>query len=1156
MRKTLYSIILFLVLLAGSVPAFAEVVTWPQAKNAAINFFKVTAPSLGRSPSVTLKYTKTETDGTVDFYVFNLDGSKGFVIISANDQVTPVIAYSLESDFNVNTGGKAIQSWLSHAASHIHQAILRHTIANADIKNKWSAYLQGTKPASAKSLSAVAPLLKTTWDQEPYYNQLCPFNSADNLRSVTGCAATTMAQIMKYWNYPARGTGYYSYNEAPPTYPFNYGSQSANFGGTTYNWAAMPNSVDSPNLAVATLMYHCGVSVGMIFGDDHQGGSGSYVLADETQSWRHSVQMAYTTYFKYNPNTLTAVHERDYSPSDWVALMESELSAGRPIQYEGVDTNDGGHTWVCDGYDENDMLHMNWGWSGIGNGYFSVGSLSTEGFNFSTDEAALIGIEPMSDLTVTASTSGSTICKGASVTLGAQGSTNVSYSWYPTRGLSCPTCATTLAKPDSTTTYTLTIDSAGLSASSQVTITVTASTVSVAMVNITNVTSNGANNGKASITVSGGTPEYSFQWSNGVSSAIDSNLAAGNYTVTISDAHGCTASAIANVTQPDSTAQQVTPASHGTSGRPLNPSNLNAAINNKGGAIYIQKDALVEVQGDLLNSISDSSGVIKNDGIIEISGNFQNDSGATFTVGTNSASTDRAVKFVGSGSQTISGMMSTAGKSSFYNLVIDQVTSSDTVALNTGVVVEGSLVFGTANTTTTYNPSSTYTNNNQKGLLKTFDNSMNEYLIDVQNGNADAISGYPVLEMGQAPSTGFILTSGERGTANGGLQRKISSATSYLYPIGTADKGFNALRMNFAQIPGGGSVKAKFCSGSSNPNGQVGTISQFCSGCENGVAPSNSGYNRYFPSNECNNGAPQWVVFENTLENHGYWSLASTNTGYTYDLEAFPNSYGLMDQFSTTRLLKHEASYGSNPSLASVDWRAEIDSLSSNLNDLLTYTRNVGCYTGGGIPGGIYKDFSHFAIGTGGTGSALPVQLLYLTAESAGKHHVTVSWATALEINNKGFFVMRSVDGINFTDMGWVNGHDNSTINQTYTFDDRVPQSTLYYYKLRQVDNNGKFVYSNLAQVNLSDQQQSDFLLYPNPTANDIFLEVKNPDGEVKVDVFDMKGELVYNNIFTIEQAGTEQTLTIHASSQMSQGTYILTASTNGEKFSSKVVLQ
>ena len=513
MKKIVRAHIIVLALFATCSAAFSAQVDVLTARTAAVNFYQVTTNYTGRAPlSASLKYTRTETNGTVDFYVFDIS-PKGFVMIAADDQVTPVIAYSLESSFNTDTHGKGIQNWMNHAAAHIYKGIQNRTVANAAISNQWTAYLSGQKPVSAKSsTTAVAPLLTTTWDQDPYYNQLCPYNSTDNVHAVTGCVATTMAQIMKYWNFPAQGTGSYSYVNAPPYCTFNYGTQSANFGATTYNWAAMPNKLDTNNLAVATLMYQCGVAVAMNYGDLNQGGSGAFVLSSEAPGWKPTAQKAYVNYFSYNPNTLTGVQQANYSSAAWISLMKTELNAGRPIQYEGADIYEGGHTWVCDGYDENDLLHMNWGWSGIDNGYFSVSALTVEGFNFSNDEAALIGIEPLSDLSVTAVAANTTICPGGSTNLMATGSANVNYLWSPSTGLTCSTCANTIASPDTTTTYTLTIDSAGLSATSQVTINV--STIHVTGTQITNVTCFGGTNGLAKVKVSGGNPVYNYIWNN------------------------------------------------------------------------------------------------------------------------------------------------------------------------------------------------------------------------------------------------------------------------------------------------------------------------------------------------------------------------------------------------------------------------------------------------------------------------------------------------------------------------------------------------------------------------------------------------------------------------------------------------------------------
>lgn len=577
---------------------------------------------------------------------------------------------------------------------------------------------------------------------------------------------------------------------------------------------------------------------------------------------------------------------------------------------------------------------------------------------------------------------------------------------------------------------------------------------------------------------------------------------------------------------------------------------------NRGGELYLQKNSMLLVRGNIINDNTPSVAAIFNDGTIEITGNIENKQGARFTVHNNAASKEKVVKFVGAGNQVIKGNFSTAGESSFFNLVIDKANASDTVEIQTDVVVEGSLCFGSAAITSTYEPENFYTNNNHKGLLKTYDNHGNEYLLDIKNGNPDAIAGYPTLEIDGAPTTGFILTKGTRGSAEGGLQRSIASATSYVFPIGTSEKGFNAVMLNFSAVPGNGSVKTKFCNGTSNPNGSVGTISYFCEDCSEHA--DNNGYNRFFPSNPCNGGEQQWLLFDHTAYNHGYWSFASSNEGYQYDMEVFPNSFGEeTNRNSAWRVLKHEADYGDDPSLETVDWMPDIERNVADINDLLTYTKNMGCYNGNGVPGGTYTNFSHFAMGFSQSGGALPVKLLYVRADPMGKHRIRVSWATAIEINNAGFEVERSIDGIHFTKVGWVNGHNNSTETQLYSFEDRAPAGySIFYYRLKQIDYDEKYEYSNIVQAKLGNGSNNNFELYPNPTTNTVFINVKNPQSEITVRLYDLKGAQVFENIFPVETDGVDQTVAIKLSAILPPGTYLLSASTNGTSMSNKVVLQ
>jgi len=449
----------------------ANTVSIQTAQTLALNFFKLNVSDAGHV-TATLSFTKTESDGVVDFYVFNMAPVKGFVIVSANDNALPVIAWSKETTFNPNATNNGLVDWISSTSAKLHYAVVNNIPASPQIANKWTSFLNGQNPNNTKSIS-VGPLCTTVWNQEPYYNALCPFNTTNNDHAVTGCVATAMAQIMKYWNYPKNGTGSNSYDDDPPAYSNSYGTQSASFVGP-YNWAAMTNSVTTNTSPVDTLMYILGVSVDMDYGDDSQNGSGAFVLQSEAGGATNPcAQYSFANYFYYNPNTLSGVRLSSYSTADWINLMENELNSGRVIQYEGNDPTYGGHTWVCDGYETNGMLHMNWGWGGASDGYYAVGDLSAGGYTFSQNDAALIGIEPLLPFNLNITATSQSICSGGSTILTANGPAGATYTWTPATGLSCTSCQSPHANPSTTTLYKVTADSAGVTATTSMAVVLT-----------------------------------------------------------------------------------------------------------------------------------------------------------------------------------------------------------------------------------------------------------------------------------------------------------------------------------------------------------------------------------------------------------------------------------------------------------------------------------------------------------------------------------------------------------------------------------------------------------------------------------------------------------------------------------------------------------
>jgi hypothetical protein len=384
--------IISLFLILGTSTLCAKPIASGTAKKVAQNFYRQNSKT--DVNSVDLSYTGLTASGKPAYYAFNINTNAGFVIVSADDAASPIIGYSTTSNFVVPEAYTTIAHWLAIRAKEIDNIQNLNLIPSADIALDWTKYVTNNSTINQKRVNGNAntmsvgaqPLVQSTWNQSPNYNALCPGGS------VTGCVATAMAQIMRYWNYPATGTGSSSYCDCSSQgFSNNYGTLSANYGATTYNWSNMPLGLNTHNTDVATLNYHCGVSVNM---DYAPAGSGAWVIASDNPI---CAQNSYVTYFGYDPITIQGLNRSDYTDSSWTVLLKNDIDIGRPIQYVGDDPAEGGHTWVCDAYDQNDFFHMNWGWGGSDNGYFLLNNLQTTNgsFNPSVGHEAVIGIVPM-----------------------------------------------------------------------------------------------------------------------------------------------------------------------------------------------------------------------------------------------------------------------------------------------------------------------------------------------------------------------------------------------------------------------------------------------------------------------------------------------------------------------------------------------------------------------------------------------------------------------------------------------------------------------------------------------------------------------------------------------------------------------------------------
>ncbi len=237
MKKAI-TLLSFLTILIFS--ALAKQVDMAVVQQVGLSFLK-TKTSISNPENLQLVYSARSkaTNPTASaipatyFYIFNC-GAKGFVIVSGDDVVSPILGYSDEVQFEANNIPSNTKKWFENYINQIRAAIDNNLQATNEIAEDWQSLKSGTATGGGLKRAAVTPLIQTKWNQSPYYNALCPYDSKYSDRAVTGCVATAMAQVMKFWNYPATGSGFHSYNHS------TYGTLSANFGSTTYQWASMP----------------------------------------------------------------------------------------------------------------------------------------------------------------------------------------------------------------------------------------------------------------------------------------------------------------------------------------------------------------------------------------------------------------------------------------------------------------------------------------------------------------------------------------------------------------------------------------------------------------------------------------------------------------------------------------------------------------------------------------------------------------------------------------------------------------------------------------------------------------------------------------------------------------------------------------------------
>lgn len=428
MKKSIF----LTLLLAAFFVINANPVDVDSAKEIGAKFLKASTSVKTDESELQLVATYSMESGEAAFFVFN--ANKGFVIVAADDCATPILGYSDEGVFDVNNVPIQMQEYLNDFVGEIQYAVSNNITQDEKTAGQWELVKATGRMNDKKNTPVVGPLLTATWGQGQYYNSLCPADaSASTGHVAVGCVAVAMGQIMCYHGKltgkPVNGNGTHGYT------PEGYSYQYVDYGATTYDWTNMSDKLTNSSsqeqkTAVATLLWHCGVAVDMMYG---AGESGAYSV---------DVPDAMLNYFRYS-NELSYGYRDTCDNAIWLARVKDCLDLNRPIYYSGTRLPSGGHAFVCDGYDDQDLLHMNWGWNGSSNAWVAVDAVNAGERYYKYYNFAIFNMHPADDgvttnhtITVSANkdfygsvSGGCTVANGTDVTITATPNDGYAF-WY------------------------------------------------------------------------------------------------------------------------------------------------------------------------------------------------------------------------------------------------------------------------------------------------------------------------------------------------------------------------------------------------------------------------------------------------------------------------------------------------------------------------------------------------------------------------------------------------------------------------------------------------------------------------------------------------------------------------------------------------------
>lgn len=352
-------------LLLMATVADARQITLDEAHAAAQDFFKhssfeqlQTPRSIASQPSVSAH--KSEL---TPYYIFNATNNKGFVIISGDDRSTKILGYSDTGSFNLSNVSPQLSYLLDRYSKHT--ASLLHSSTD----NSW------TNRKTMSSQNEGVLLETANWGQNSPYNDLCP--TIDGVRCPSGCTATAMGIIMNYHQWPNRGRSYRKFLDN------NSILHDINFENTEFNWDAVHDKTapysDATAKEIAKIVYSAAVANMTRFN------------TSESSASTLGIAECLNYYFKYGDDCQFIIKNK-HSDSEWAQLIKDQIDNSLPVVYGG--SGNTSHAFVCDGYDNEQRFHINWGWDGTNNGYYSLDLLNPADSDFSNDCWAIINIKP------------------------------------------------------------------------------------------------------------------------------------------------------------------------------------------------------------------------------------------------------------------------------------------------------------------------------------------------------------------------------------------------------------------------------------------------------------------------------------------------------------------------------------------------------------------------------------------------------------------------------------------------------------------------------------------------------------------------------------------------------------------------------------------